>query len=113
MNPLPIVGWLPKYKRRYLRGDLIAGVSSWALVVPQSVAYGQIAGMPAQAGLAAAVTGPLGYGVLGTSRQLIVSPTSSSALISATVVGEADTLAEIRAELAHLGIDLWLGGAHA
>jgi hypothetical protein len=88
MNLLPIVQWLPAYKRRYLKGDLVAGVSSWALVVPQSVAYGQIAGMPAQAGLAAAFTGPLGYALMGTSRQLIVSPTSSSALISASVVGE-------------------------
>jgi high affinity sulfate transporter 1 len=88
MNLLPIVRWLPAYQRRYLKGDVIAGVSSWALVVPQSVAYGQIAGMPAQAGLAAAFSGPLGYALLGTSRQLIVSPTSSSALISASVVGD-------------------------
>ncbi|MGD9892008.1 MAG: SulP family inorganic anion transporter [Dehalococcoidia bacterium] len=87
MKLLPILEWLPAYQRRYLKGDLVAGVSSWALVVPQAVAYGQIAGMPAQAGLAAAFTGPLGYALLGTSRQLIVSPTSSSALISASVVG--------------------------
>jgi high affinity sulfate transporter 1 len=88
VNILPIAEWLPKYQRRFLRGDLIAGVSSWALVVPQAVAYGQIAGMPAQAGLAAAFAGPLGYGLLGTSRQLVVSPTSASALISASAVGE-------------------------
>lgn len=88
MNLLPIVRWLPAYQRRYLKGDVIAGVSSWALVVPQSVAYGQIAGMPAQAGLAAAFSGPLAYALTGTSRQLIVSPTSSSALISASVVGD-------------------------
>ncbi|MGH2598736.1 MAG: SulP family inorganic anion transporter [Dehalococcoidia bacterium] len=88
MSVLPILEWLPNYQRRFLRGDLVAGVSSWALVVPQAVAYGQIAGMPAQAGLAAAFAGPLGYAVLGTSRQLLVSPTSSSALISASVVGE-------------------------
>jgi high affinity sulfate transporter 1 len=85
---VPIVRWLPGYQRRFLKGDLVAGLSTWALVVPQAVAYGQIAGMPAQAGLAAAFAGPLGYAVLGTSRQLLVSPTSASALISASVVGE-------------------------
>src|SRR5262245_33115028 len=47
MYLLPITGWLPKYQRHFLRGDLVAGVSSWALVVPQSVAYAQIAGVPA------------------------------------------------------------------
>jgi hypothetical protein len=51
MSILPIAQWLPKYQRRFLKGDLVAGVSTWALVVPQAVAYGQIAGMPAQAGL--------------------------------------------------------------
>lgn len=87
MVTLPVAQWLPTYQRRFLRPDLIAGVSSWALVVPQAVAYGQIAGMPAQSGLASAFAGPLGYAALGTSRQLLVTPTSSSALVSASVVG--------------------------
>jgi sulfate permease, SulP family len=77
---------LPHYDRTWLRADLVAGVTSWALVVPQAVAYAQIAGMPAQAGLAAAFTGPLGYALLGTSRQLMVTPTSSAATISAALV---------------------------
>lgn len=65
----------------------MAGATSWALVVPQAVAYGQIAGLAPPAGLAAAFAGPLGYALLGTSRQLMVSPTSSTAAVSAALVG--------------------------
>ena len=85
-SKLPIVGWLSTYQRSWLRNDLVAGVSTWALVVPQAVAYGQIAGLPAQSGLAAAFAGPFAYALLGTSRQLIVSPTSSTAAVSAALV---------------------------
>jgi MFS superfamily sulfate permease-like transporter len=78
---------LPHYERTWLRADVVAGVTSWALVVPQAVASAQIAGLPAQAGLAAAFAGPLSYALLGTSRQLMVTPTSSAAAISAVLVG--------------------------
>ena len=83
----PVLPWLAHYRRRWLRADLVAGLTSWALVVPQAVAYGQIAGLAPPAGLAAAFAGPLGYSLLGTSRQLMVSPTSSTAAISAAIVG--------------------------
>jgi high affinity sulfate transporter 1 len=82
-----VLGWLRGYDRRWLRSDLVAGLTSWALVVPQAVAYGQIAGLTPPAGLAAAGAGPLGYAMLGTSRQLMVSPTSSTAAVSAALVG--------------------------
>ena len=82
-----MLGWLRGYDRRWLRSDLVAGLTSWALVVPQAVAYGQIAGLTPPAGLAPAVAGPLGYAMLGTSRQLMVSPTSSTAAVSAALVG--------------------------
>ncbi|HEX6867280.1 MAG TPA: SulP family inorganic anion transporter, partial [Candidatus Limnocylindrales bacterium] len=52
----------------------------------QAIAYADIAGLPPQAGLAAAAAGLVGYALLGTSRQLIVSPTSSTAAISASLV---------------------------
>jgi sulfate permease, SulP family len=84
---LPIAGWLPAYRPGWLRFDAIAAVTSWALIVPQAIAYAQIAGLPPQAGLAAAAAGLFAYGVLGTSKQLLVSPTSSTAAISAALVG--------------------------
>jgi high affinity sulfate transporter 1 len=61
-------------------------VTVWALVVPQAIAYADIAGLPPIVGLSAAAAGMFGYAVLGTSRQLIVSPTSSTAAISASLV---------------------------
>ncbi|MFN8518926.1 MAG: SulP family inorganic anion transporter [Chloroflexota bacterium] len=84
---LPIVAWLPRYRRSALPRDLIAAITVWALVVPQAIAYAQIAGLPPQQGLFAAAGGLLGYGLMGTCRQLIVSPTSSTAAISASLVG--------------------------
>ncbi|HYI25559.1 MAG TPA: sulfate permease [Thermomicrobiales bacterium] len=83
---LPILGWLPAYRREWFRADLIAGVTVWALVVPQAIAYAQIAGLPPQAGVFASFAAPLGYALYGTSRQLIVSPTSATAAISAALV---------------------------
>ena len=83
---VPILDWLPRYQGGWLRFDLLAGLTVWALVVPQAIAYAQIAGLPPQAGLAAAAAGLVGYAILGTSRQLIVSPTSSTAAISASLV---------------------------
>jgi MFS superfamily sulfate permease-like transporter len=51
---LPIVGWVPRYDRRWLTGDTIAGLSVWALLVPQSLAYASLVGVPVQYGLYAA-----------------------------------------------------------
>jgi high affinity sulfate transporter 1 len=83
----PILGWLPRYDPAWLRYDIIAAVTSWALIVPQAIAYAQIAGLPPGAGLAAASAGLFAYAILGTSKQLLVSPTSSTAAISAALVG--------------------------
>ncbi len=82
----PIAGWLPSYDRRWFKSDLFAGLTVWALVVPQAIAYAQIAGLPPQAGVFASFAAPLGYALFGTSRQLICSPTSATAAISAALV---------------------------
>ena len=83
---VPAVGWLTHYRRAWLRPDVVAALTTWALVVPQAIAYAQIADLPPQAGLFAAFAGLLGYALLGSSRQLIVSPTSSTAAITAALV---------------------------
>ena len=83
---VPAVDWLAHYRREWLRGDVVAALTTWALVVPQAIAYAQIADLPPQAGLFAAFAGLLGYALLGSSRQLIVSPTSSTAAITAALV---------------------------
>jgi MFS superfamily sulfate permease-like transporter len=45
---VPIIEWLPRYERGWLAGDAVAGLSVWALVVPQSLAYASLAGVPVQ-----------------------------------------------------------------
>ncbi len=82
----PILDWLPKYDKAWLRGDIIAAVTVWALVVPEAMAYAGIAGMPPETGLYAAPLALLGYAIFGTSRQLNVGPSSTVAALSFTVV---------------------------
>jgi len=85
---LPILDWLPGYRwGEDLRWDLIAGLTVWALLVPEAMAYAGIAGVPPEAGLYAAPLALLGYAVFGTSRQLFVGPSSTVAIVSASVVG--------------------------
>ena len=60
----------------WLRGDLIAGVTVAALIVPKNLGYAGIAGVPLQNGLYAAAAGAILYAIFGTSRQLSVGPSS-------------------------------------
>ena len=62
------------YQRGWLRGDLLAGVTVAAYLIPQVMAYAQIAGLPPAAGLLAIIAPTLVYAVLGSSRQLSVGP---------------------------------------
>jgi sulfate permease, SulP family len=83
---LPIAGWLPAYDRRWLAGDAIAGLSVWALLVPQSLAYATLAGVPVQYGLYTAFAALLVYPVFGTSRQLAQGPSAAVCAVSAAVI---------------------------
>jgi high affinity sulfate transporter 1 len=85
---LPIVGWLSDYDwGETLRWDLIAGLTVWALLIPEAMAYAGIAGVPPEAGLYAAPLALIGYAIFGTSRQLFVGPSSTVAILSAATVG--------------------------
>lgn len=86
MKFVPISEWLPQYPRTNLRGDVIAGIALAGLLIPESMGYAGIAGLPPQAGLYATAFGLLAYASFGSSRQLAVSPTSSSAVILAATV---------------------------
>ncbi len=65
---LPILNWLPKYDKSWLTGDLIAGLSVWALTVPTSMGYAAIAGVPVQYGLYAAAMGLIAFALFTGSR---------------------------------------------
>ena len=83
---VPIVGWLPAYQRKWLVADALAGLSVWALLVPQSLAYATIVGVPVQYGLYTAFAALLVYPLFGTSKQLVVGPSATVGAVSATVV---------------------------
>ena len=84
---LPILRWLPKYKPSWLRYDLISGLTIWAVLVPQAMAYAGIAGVPPIMGLYTIPLPLFFYAIFGTSRTLVVGPDSATALISASAVG--------------------------
>jgi MFS superfamily sulfate permease-like transporter len=112
----PIVGWLPKYQSAWLRPDLIAALTVWALVVPEAMAYAGIAGVPPEYGLYAAPLALLGYAIFGTSRHLNVGPSSTVAALSFSVVvglaaAGSDEFIALTVTLAILtGILLIIGG---
>ena len=82
----PILGWLPKYDRSWLRSDLIAGLTVMALLVPEGMAYAELAGMPPQTIFYAAPAALLLYAIFGTSRQLVVVVSSVQAVMSYSIV---------------------------
>ncbi len=83
---LPGVDVLRHYRREWLRGDLVAGLTVLAYLVPQVMAYAAVAGLPSVVGLWAAVGPLVVYAVLGSSRQLSVGPESTTALMTAAAV---------------------------
>jgi len=84
---LPILTWLPKYKPSWLRHDLIAGLTIWAVLVPEAMAYAGIAGVPPIMGLYTIPIPLFFYAIFGTSRMLVVGSDSAACLISASAVG--------------------------
>ena len=83
---IPILSWLPAYDRSWLSADAIAGLTVWGLLVPESMAYAGVAGLPPQFGLYTLVVSLILYAVLGTSRHLFVQPTSATAALIASSV---------------------------
>jgi SulP family sulfate permease len=83
---LPILTWLPAYDRGWLASDALAGLSVWALLVPQSLAYATLAGVPVQYGLYTAFAALLAYPVFGTSRHLAEGPSAAVCAVCAAVI---------------------------
>lgn len=84
---LPGVHTMLHYDRRWLRSDVLAGLTVCAYLIPQVMAYAQIAGLPAVVGLWGMCAPLLVYAVVGASRRLSVGPESTTALMTAAVVG--------------------------
>ena len=86
-NFIPILKWLPKYKKKNFYFDFVAGINVGILLIPQGMAYALIAGLPPIYGLYAALTPQIVYAILGTSRQLAVGPVAIDSLIVASGLG--------------------------
>ena len=84
---LPILDWGRRYDRGTLVSDLVAAVIVTLMLIPQSLAYAQLAGLPAQAGLYASIAPLLLYAVFGTSRVLAVGPVAVVSLMTASTLG--------------------------
>jgi SulP family sulfate permease len=83
---IPILSWLPRYDRSWLRTDIIAGITVVALLVPEGMAYAELAGMPPETIFYAAPAALLLYAIFGTSRQLVVVVSSVQAVMSYSIV---------------------------
>jgi len=81
-----ILAWLRGYQRAWLPLDVIAGLTVCAILVPEGMAYAQLAGVPPEAAFYAAPIGLLAYALLGGSRQLVVAVSSAIAIMSAATV---------------------------
>ena len=116
----PGVAMLRSYDRGWFRYDLVAGIVLAAILVPQGMAYAELAGVPAVTGLYTTITCLIGYAVFGPSRVLVLGPDSSvSPLILAAIVplavaddpAQAITLAAMLALIVGL-IEVFLGVAN-
>src|SRR5574341_741499 len=84
----PPAQWLPAYEGRWLRGDLVAGITLAAYAIPVSLAYAGLAGLPPQVGIYGYLLGGLGYALFGSSRHLAVGPTSAISLMVGGTVAQ-------------------------
>ncbi|MEI7782806.1 MAG: sulfate permease [Betaproteobacteria bacterium] len=85
---LPILAWGRSYDRATLSRDLVAALIVTIMLIPQSLAYASLAGLPPEVGLYASIAPLLLYAVFGTSRVLAVGPVAVVSLMTATAIGE-------------------------
>ena len=85
---LPVLAWLPEYNRSTLSRDLVAAIIVTVMLIPQSLAYAMLAGLPPQVGLYASILPLLLYGVFGSSRTLSVGPVAVASLMTAAALGK-------------------------
>jgi high affinity sulfate transporter 1 len=87
-RPWPLFAWLQGYRRSWLPLDVIAGLTVCAILVPEGMAYAELAGVPPEFAFYAAPAALLAYAALGTSKQLVVAVSSAIAIMSAATISE-------------------------
>jgi sulfate permease, SulP family len=102
---LPTVGDVKPYINNWLAADIIAGVITALLIIPQGVAFALLAGLPPQMGLYASVVGPAAYALFGTSRTLSVGPVSVAAIMVAAALANNQLGADVAQNAALLALE--------
>ena len=110
---LPIFGWLRDYQRADLGPDLVAGLTTAVMLVPQAMGYALLAGLPPIHGLYAAVAPLILYAVLGTSRHLAVGPVAMDSILVAGAVGAIATIGTENYVLIAAALGMMVGGIQA
>ena len=85
-NIIPAIAWLRGYEKPWLRADILAGLIAAAVVIPKAMAFATIAGLPVQVGLYTAFVPMVVYALLGTSRPLSVSTTTTISILTAAEI---------------------------
>ncbi|WP_050927554.1 SulP family inorganic anion transporter [Aestuariivita boseongensis] len=85
---LPILRWVPSYDREAFSSDVIAAIIVTIMLIPQSLAYALLAGLPPEVGLYASIAPLVLYTIFGTSMTLAVGPVAVASLMTASAVGE-------------------------
>src|SRR6516225_3739538 len=86
-SPVLLPVWLTHYRREWLSADVIAGLIAAAIVIPKAMAYASIAGLPVQIGLYTVLVPIIVYSLLGTSRVLSVTSTTTLAILVGAQLG--------------------------
>src|SRR5512137_1090758 len=117
LQVFPMMGWLATYQKEWLRFDLVAGLTTSAVVIPKAMAYAAIAGLPLVVGLYTSLVMLVVYAMMGTSRLLSVTTSSTIAILTLSILGQvvpgadAAALLSASATLSLLvGVFLLLGG---
>jgi len=83
---VPIIDWLPQYQTAFLKWDMVAGITLAFFVLPESMAYATLAGVPSYFGIYCCIAGGLFFALFTTSKHLAIGPTSSMSLMIGSTV---------------------------
>jgi high affinity sulfate transporter 1 len=97
---VPAFGWLPRYDGSWLRSDVIAGITTASVILPKAMAYATLAGLPVQVGLYTVLLPTVVYALLGTSRRLSVSTTTTLGILTAAEIADVAPRADAAQALA-------------
>ncbi|CAL7935991.1 unnamed protein product [Xylocopa violacea] len=87
---IPIVAWIPKYRKDYIVSDLVAGITVGLTVIPQAIAYANVAGLPLQYGLYSSFMACFVYTILGSCKDVPVGPTAIIAILTRETLQKSD-----------------------